>query len=148
MTTATAMVVYPLAAAIMDRAITTPITVVITAGTMGITIPGTATMFTTVEANAIDGITIIADTGRDVEMEEPAIMGSALAASALTASINGMAAGVTAITATAACGRPGAHMGTPFGNRGAVWEAPRARSLGSSTNSGALVRTLSENPTE
>src|SRR3546814_10112586 len=89
MTTAMAMVAYPLAAAIMDRAITIPITEVIMAGTTGITIPGPATMFMTVEANAIGGTKIIADTGKDAETGEPVIMGSALAAR-----INGVAASV------------------------------------------------------
>src|SRR3546814_5276557 len=106
MTTAMAMVAYPLAAAIMDRAITIPITEVIMAGTTGITIPGPATMFMTVEANAIGGTKIIADTGKDAATGEPVIMGSALAAS-----INGVAAGVTAITATVMRGHPGARRG-------------------------------------
>src|SRR3546814_71488 len=143
MTTAMAMVAYPLAAAIMDRAITIRITEVIMAGTTGITIPGPATMFMTVEANAIGGTKIIADTGKDAATGEPVIMGSALAAS-----INGVAAGVTAITATVMRGHPGARRGIRFGNRGAVWEAQRARNLGSSTNSGALVRIINGNPTE
>src|SRR3546814_17209578 len=97
----------------------------------------------TVEANAIGGTKIIADTGKDAATGEPVIMGSALAAS-----INGVAAGVTAITATVMRGHPGARRGIRFGNRGAVWEAQRARNLGSSTNRGALVRLITGHPTE
>src|SRR3546814_19512925 len=97
------------------------------AGTTGITIPGPDTMFMTVEANAIGGTKIIADTGKDAETGEPVIMGSAL-----EASINGVAAGVPAITATVMRGHPGARGGLGFGNRGAVREEQRARSPGTS----------------
>src|SRR3546814_14756937 len=95
MTTAMAMVAYPLAAAIMDRAITIPITEVIMAGTTGITIPGPATMFMTVEENAIGGTKIIADTGKEAATGESVNMGSALAAS-----INGVGAWGESVTET------------------------------------------------
>src|SRR3546814_14029309 len=68
--------------------------------------------------------------------------------SARAGSINGVAGGVTARTATVMRGHPGVRRGIRFGNRGAVWEAQRARNLGSSTNSVALVRLINGNPTE
>src|SRR3546814_18477983 len=120
MTTAMAMVAYPLAAAIMDRAITIPITEVIMAGTTGITIPGPATMFMPVEANAIGGTKILADTGKDAETGEPVILGSALAAR-----IHGVAAGVPALPCTVLLLHPTALRGHRSGNRRALRAAHR-----------------------